>query len=194
MAYSRQQLQEMVRNAALRYGLDARIAVAQINQESGFRTGVTSSAGARGIAQFMPATGAAYGLHTAADFFDPVKSIEAYGRHMRDLLKEFGGDYTRALAAYNAGSGNVRKYGGVPPFKETRNYVSSILKAAGVTAGAVAPAGGTKTPLPTVTTAGGDGSSLPVSVYASGGGSDEDKGGGGLALAALALVAAWLFF
>lgn len=120
----------MVARAAARYGIDARIAVEQIRAESNFNPAARSAAGAIGIAQFLPATAARYGL-SAADLLDPAKSIDAYARHMRDLLSRYSGDYQRALAAYNAGPGAVDKYRGVPPYAETRSYVQRILAAAG---------------------------------------------------------------
>jgi len=142
MGYTTYQLGEMVANAATRYGFNPRIAVEQIRQESSFNPNAISPAGARGIAQFMPATGASYGLRTAADFFDPVKAIDAYARHMRDLLNRYSGDYSKALAAYNAGAGNVDKYKGVPPFTETRNYVAGILARAGTSISSAASSAG----------------------------------------------------
>jgi hypothetical protein len=96
----------------------------QITQESGFDPKAVSPAGAQGIAQFMPATAKGVGL---ADPFDPYAALEAAARHMRDNLAANGGDYARALAAYNAGAGAVQKYGGVPPFPETQQYVRTIL-------------------------------------------------------------------
>jgi hypothetical protein len=78
-----------------------------------------------GLGQFMPETWKEYGQ--GADPYDPAASLDASARYMRDLLKRYNGDYTLALAAYNAGMGNVDKHGGVPPFKETQNYVETIL-------------------------------------------------------------------
>lgn len=88
-------------------GLDGALFVNQIYAESGFRSGVVSSAGARGIAQFMPATGRAYGLATHSDAMNPYKSLEAAARHMRDLTNKCGGDQRLALAGYNGGMGAV---------------------------------------------------------------------------------------
>ena len=79
---------------------------------------------AQGIAQFMPGTAQAYGL---ADPYDPVEAIDAQAHLMSDLLKRFGGKVALALAAYNAGAGAVERYGGVPPYAETRAYVAKIL-------------------------------------------------------------------
>lgn len=93
-----------------------------LKQESGFNPNAKSSAGALGIAQFMPATAQGYGI----DPLNPDEAIKGAARHLADLYNEFG-SWDLALAAYNAGSGNVRKYGGIPPFTETRNYVKNIM-------------------------------------------------------------------
>ncbi len=122
------------RAVAQQYGLDPDIFERQINQESGFRPWgpdgkpLGSSAGAQGIAQFMPGTAASYGV----DVNDPYSSLDGAARHMRDLLQRNNGDYRMALAAYNAGQGNVDRYGeGVfgDDFAhgETKRYVTNIL-------------------------------------------------------------------
>jgi len=109
--------------AAQRWSVGAALLAAQIQAESGFNPSARSPAGAQGIAQFMPATARAYGL---ANPFDPVASIDAQARMMRDLLGQFG-SVPLALAAYNAGPAAVRRYGGIPPFPETQAYVARIL-------------------------------------------------------------------
>lgn len=130
-------LQQTSISAARKYNLDPRLFVAQLQQESGFDPGALSKAGARGVAQFMPETAAdmARKLGVTMEQFwgDANIQIEAAAMHMRELVDEFG-DYDKALAAYNAGAGAVQKYGGVPPYAETRNYVSTIrANAANVT-------------------------------------------------------------
>ena len=105
------------------YSLDANIMLAQLWQESRFNPVAVSPKGAKGIAQFMPATARRFGI---TDPFDIEQSIRGQAKYMRFLLDKFG-DYALALAGYNAGEGNVKKYKGIPPFKETRNYVNSIL-------------------------------------------------------------------
>jgi soluble lytic murein transglycosylase-like protein len=97
---------------------------AQLYAESGFNPFATSQAGAQGIAQFMPATARSYGLK---DPFDAAAAIDAQAHLMSDLLRELDGKPALALAAYNAGLGAVQRYGGVPPFAETRAYVARIL-------------------------------------------------------------------
>lgn len=127
MAYTQAQIKALVVDAALRWGIDVNIALAQINQESGFNTNRTSPKGAKGLCQFMPATAARFGL---SDPFDPVASLDAWGQYMDWLLARYGYDYKLALAGYNAGEGNVDKYHGIPPFSETQNYVRIIMAAA----------------------------------------------------------------
>jgi hypothetical protein len=116
--------------AADRYGIDRGIALAQIKQESGCRPGVCSGAGACGIAQFMPATAARFGL---IDRTNVDQSLDAWGRYMKQLLSMFGGRYDLALAGYNAGENRTSlKAGKIPNIPETQNYVASIMKFLGI--------------------------------------------------------------
>ena len=96
--------------------------------ESGFDPHAVSPKGAQGLMQLMPATARQYGV---SDAFDPLDNLRAGSRHLRSLLDEFGGDVTLALAAYNAGSGAVRRYGGVPAFRETQDYVQKVQEKIG---------------------------------------------------------------
>ncbi|HEX5042839.1 MAG TPA: lytic transglycosylase domain-containing protein [Candidatus Polarisedimenticolaceae bacterium] len=91
--------------------------------ESGFNPGATSPKGAKGLMQLMPATARSYGVR---DIHDPYENLRAGANHLRTLLDEFDGDLTLALAAYNAGSGAVRKHGGVPRYRETQDYVRKV--------------------------------------------------------------------
>jgi len=112
-----------IARAAQRWNVGAALLAAQLYAESGFNPFSVSPAGARGIAQFMPGTAAAYGLR---DPFDAIASIDAQARLMRDLLRRFG-SVPLALAAYNAGPGAVAACVCVPPIAETRGYVARIL-------------------------------------------------------------------
>jgi hypothetical protein len=127
--YSKAQLQQVARQAAVNAGIDPRVFVRQINQESGFRVKARSGAGALGIAQIMPETAAGWGV----DPMDPIAALHAAADAMGKYVHSYGGDYRRALAAYNAGPGAVAKYGGVPPYAQTQQYVSNILS--GITPG-----------------------------------------------------------
>jgi Transglycosylase SLT domain/D-alanyl-D-alanine carboxypeptidase/Putative Flp pilus-assembly TadE/G-like len=109
--------------AAQRWSVSAALLAAQLYAESGFKPGVTSPAGAQGIAQFMPGTARGIGLR---DPFDPIAAIDAQAHLMRDLLRRFSA-VPLALAAYNAGAGAVAGCGCIPPFPETRGYVARIL-------------------------------------------------------------------
>jgi cell wall-associated NlpC family hydrolase len=111
--------------AAARYGVDAGLLVAVARQESGFNPGAVSPAGAQGLMQLMPGTARGLGVTNS---FDPAQAVDGATRLLRSLLTDFGRT-DLALAAYNAGPGAVRKYGGIPPYPETQNYVRSIMAA-----------------------------------------------------------------
>jgi soluble lytic murein transglycosylase-like protein len=112
-----------INQAAQRWSVSAALLAAQLYAESNFNPFAVSSAGAQGIAQFMPGTGRSYGL---TDPFDASASIDAQAHLMRDLLRQFA-SVPLALAAYNAGPGAVARCGCIPPYPETRGYVVRIL-------------------------------------------------------------------
>jgi len=105
-----------------RYGVDPRLVVALILVESGFKPAATSPKGAMGLGQLMPGTARGLGVGNA---YDPVQNVEASIRLVRGHLDKYG-DLALALSAYNAGGGAVRKYGGIPPYRETVNYVRKV--------------------------------------------------------------------
>jgi soluble lytic murein transglycosylase-like protein len=109
--------------SAKRNGIDPALLAGLIKQESGFNPHAGSPAGAQGLTQLMPGT--AHGLGVT-NTFDPAQSIEGGARYLKQQLDRFGGDVARALAAYNAGPGAVQRYGGVPPYAETQNYVRRV--------------------------------------------------------------------
>jgi len=109
--------------AARRNGVDPALLAGLVRQESNFNAAAVSPAGARGLTQLMPATAAGLGV---ANPSDPVQALEGGARYLRRQLDAFGGDVTKALAAYNAGPGAVQRYGGVPPYAETQAYVQKV--------------------------------------------------------------------
>ena len=120
------QLERLIAVVADRHGVDPHLVRAVIEVESGFNPKAVSPKGAAGLMQLMPATAARY---QARDPSDPAQNIEAGTRYLRDLLEMFDGDTRLALAGYNAGEGAVKKYGAIPPYPETQNYVPSVLSA-----------------------------------------------------------------
>jgi peptidoglycan DL-endopeptidase CwlO len=111
--------------AGSQYGVDPSLLAAVASQESGFDTGAVSPAGAEGLMQFMPSTAQGLGVNP----FDPASSINGAARYLSGLESQFGST-SLALAAYNAGPRAVSRYGGVPPYPETQNYVRSVLSKA----------------------------------------------------------------
>jgi soluble lytic murein transglycosylase-like protein len=117
---------DLIAASAAAHGVDVRLVHAVIEAESNYQPRARSRAGARGLMQLMPATARQYAVR---DAYDPKANIDAGVRHLKDLLSRF--DVSLALAAYNAGEGAVRAYGGLPPFAETRRYVAKILHRVG---------------------------------------------------------------
>jgi soluble lytic murein transglycosylase-like protein len=117
-------LQSLFSEASKRYGVSLDLLKAVAKTESNFNPTATSSAGAMGIMQLMPDTASWLGV---TDAYDPEQNIMGGAKLLRQLLNEYEGKTELALAAYNAGSGNVNKYGGIPPFTETQNYVRAVM-------------------------------------------------------------------
>lgn len=118
------QLDAIFDEASSKYGVDAKFLKAIAKCESDFSTECTSRSGAMGIMQLMPQTAASLGVTNA---YDPYQNIMGGARYISEKLAQYNGDKSLALAAYNAGSGNVAKYGGIPPFKETQNYIAKVM-------------------------------------------------------------------
>lgn len=121
---TKNQILDLVSKISEKYDMDENLINAVIRQESGFKTDAVSSAGAKGLMQLMPQTAKALGVK---DAFNPVQNIEGGVKYLKNMMDKYNGNIILALAAYNAGPGNVDKYNGVPPFKETQNYVKNIL-------------------------------------------------------------------
>lgn len=113
----------LIHAAAQKHGLDENLIARVIAMESNFNPRAASRRQALGLMQLLPQTAAHYSV---ADIFDPAQNIEAGAHYLKDLLTRYRGNLTLALAAYNAGPEMVERYGGIPPFQETQNYVRQI--------------------------------------------------------------------
>ena len=115
----------LIYEKAKKYDVDPALVAAVIEQESRFRPRAQSHVGARGLMQLMPRTGRWMG---ARDLYDPEQNVDAGVKYIKYLNKRFNGDLKKTIAAYNGGEGNVMRYRGVPPFRETRQYVKKVMK------------------------------------------------------------------
>lgn len=117
-------LEEIIRSASNRYAVDPDLVRAVIKAESAFNAAARSPKGAQGLMQLMPDTAR---LHKVSNVYDPDENIDGGVRHLRLLLDRYQGDLRLTLAGYNAGIQAVEKYGGVPPYPETREYIRRVL-------------------------------------------------------------------
>lgn len=121
--YSETELREIANKAAMGVDVRPKLFEALVEQESGFDPMARSRVGAMGLTQLMPGTARELGVK---DPFDPVQNLQGGAKYLSQMLRQFNGNERLALAAYNAGPGRVQRYQGVPPIRETQNYVESI--------------------------------------------------------------------
>ena len=125
LASQESDIDEIVETFSNQYGIDSDFIKAIIKQESGFNPKATSKKGAMGLMQLMPKTAESLGVINA---YNPWENVEGGVKHLKSLMEKYGNNKELALAAYNAGSSAVQKYGGIPPYKETQNYVKAIME------------------------------------------------------------------
>ncbi len=125
MEEEKKDLDQIFNEAAIRYNVPVELLKAIGKAESDFRADAVSRSGAQGIMQLMPKTAEYLGV---TDSFDPEQNIMGGAKYIKELLDKYEGNTSLALAAYNAGMNNVKKYGGIPPFEETQNYVVKVHK------------------------------------------------------------------
>lgn len=120
-----QEIADAIASASAQYELDPNLIRAVIRAESSYNPNAVSSAGAMGLMQLMPVTANGLGV---TDPFDIHQNVHGGARYLRQMLDRFDNDLELALAAYNAGAGNVERFGGIPPFRETQNYIPRVQR------------------------------------------------------------------
>jgi hypothetical protein len=115
---------DIIHAKAQKYDVDPALVAAVVETESRFQTNARSQVGARGLMQLMPKTGRWMGAH---NLYNAEQNVDAGAKYLKYLNERFDGNLTKTIAAYNAGEGNVRRYNGVPPFRETRSYVKKVM-------------------------------------------------------------------
>jgi soluble lytic murein transglycosylase-like protein len=128
---------DLIRAAAKKYDLDEHLLAGVMRAESNFNPRAVSAKNAQGLMQLLPSTASRLAVR---DTFDPAQSVEAGAHYLKQLLDRFSGNVALALAAYNAGPKRVVQYNGVPPYRETQNYVKRVTKGLAVNASPATPA------------------------------------------------------
>lgn len=155
-------MDEIFQRAASQYGVPVNLLKAVAKTESGFDPDAVSRSGAQGVMQLMPSTAASLGVQNP---LDAEQNIMGGAKYLSDMLNRYDGDTTLALAAYNAGSGNVAKYGGVPPFAETQAYISKVMDYAGLSLDAPMEPSSSMSPLNFLNSLGSSNSADPLNSF-----------------------------
>lgn len=139
---------QIIYDIAVRHSINPQLVAALIHVESAFNPRAVSRKGAYGLMQLLPETARRFGVNRKRDLLNPAKNLEAGVKYLKWLTERFGGDVQKSLAAYNAGEGAVDRFGGIPPYHETQQYVQRIFGLLGITSPEPPPAPAAPAPVP----------------------------------------------